>query len=431
MANKAILIILCGVIIALSAALIGVLLFIKNQPAAPRGVLPIVEIAPMEPDSARWGINFPQEYSTFLLTSTNNKATIYGGSEPYSKLERDPRLVKLYAGYSFSKDYNEERGHLNSLIDVRETKRVNEKTAGTCYSCKSADNPKLWATMGMAEYDRTLFSELGKEISYPIGCANCHEAGTMNLIVTNPALQEALERQGKDWKKFTRQEMRTVVCANCHVEYYFQKGSNYLTFPWEKGTRIEDIASYYDEMNFSDWQHADSKANLIKMQHPDYELFTADSTHYKAGVACADCHMPYTRIGAAKFSQHDVKSPLLSPETSCGTCHTDVDYVVDRVKLIQDSVWEAQTRAEEALVDAIEAIAKAEETTTHSTLLDEARKLHREAQLRWDFVASENSMGFHNSQEALRILTAATDLARQAQIMALKASNVQEISLIR
>jgi nitrite reductase (cytochrome c-552) len=141
--------------------------------------------------------------------------------------------------------------------------------------------------------------------------------------------------------------------------------------------------------------------------------------------------MPYTRIGAAKFSQHDVKSPLLSPETSCGTCHTDVDYVVDRVKLIQDSVWEAQTRAEEALVDAIEAIAKAEETTTHSTLLDEARKLHREAQLRWDFVASENSMGFHNSQEALRILTAATDLARQAQIMALKASNVQEISLIR
>jgi nitrite reductase (cytochrome c-552) len=237
----------------------------------------------MEPDSARWGINFPQEYSTFLLTSTNNKATIYGGSEPYSKLERDPRLVKLYAGYSFSKDYNEERGHLNSLIDVRETKRVNEKTAGTCYSCKSADNPKLWATMGMAEYDRTLFSELGKEISYPIGCANCHEAGTMNLIVTNPALQEALERQGKDWKKFTRQEMRTVVCANCHVEYYFQKGSNYLTFPWEKGTRIEDIASYYDEMNFSDWQHADSKANLIKMQHPDYELFTADSTHYKLG----------------------------------------------------------------------------------------------------------------------------------------------------
>jgi len=130
-------------------------------------------------------------------------------------------------------------------------------------------------------------------------------------------------------------------------------------------------------------------------------------------------------------SLYDVKSPLLTPETSCGTCHTDVDYVVSRVKLIQDSVWEAQTRAEEALVDAIEAIAEAEKTSAHSDSLEEAHRLHREAQLRWDFVASENSMGFHNSQEALRILAAATDLARQAQIIALRANNAQEISSIR
>ena len=53
--------------------------------------------------------------------------------------------------------------------------------------------------------------------------------------------------------------------------------------------------------------------------------------------------------------------------------------------------------------------------------LAEARNLHREAQLRWDFVAAENSMGFHNPEEALRILAKATDLARQAELKAVLA----------
>jgi nitrite reductase (cytochrome c-552) len=283
-------------------------------------------------------VNFPNQYTTLQKTKTNQERTAYGGSLPYSKLEQDPRLVTLFAGYGFSKDYNEERGHLNSLDDVRATKRVNETTPGTCYSCKTSDNPRLWSEMGMEAYDKTSFSELGAKIQHPIGCANCHEANTMRLIVTNPALEAALKEQGKDWTTFTRQEMRTVVCANCHVEYYFQGDGKLLTFPWENGTQIENIAQYYQDNQFKDWDHPQSGAAMIKMQHPEYELFTAGSTHYNAGVACADCHMPYTRDGAAKFSTHDVRSPLLNAEVACGQCHTDVSYVTSRVSTIQNQV---------------------------------------------------------------------------------------------
>jgi nitrite reductase (cytochrome c-552) len=420
--------VLTGIIVLLAVGLIGVLLFLKNQPQPTRGVVPLQEISPMDPNSANWGVNFPNQYSTLLKTETNNTRTAFGGSYPFSKLEADPRLVTLFAGMAFSKDYNEERGHMNSLTDVRATKRVNETTAGTCYSCKSANNPQLWDKLGPAEFYKTPFMELGKQITQPIGCANCHEANTMKLIVTNPALEEALEAQGKDWRSFTRQEMRTVVCANCHVEYYFKGEGKYLTFPWQNGTKIEEIIAYYEEEGFKDWEYPDAKTPMLKAQHPEYEFYTQDSTHYKAGVACADCHMPYTRDGAAKFSSHDVHSPLLRPEAACGQCHTDVEYVVGRVATIQAQVNERLLATEDAIIEAINAItAAAASPDVDTAKLDEARSLHRQAQMMWDFIAAENSMGFHNPEEALRILGKSTDLARQAQLKAIQAAGTADI----
>jgi nitrite reductase (cytochrome c-552) len=415
--------ILTVIIVVLAGALIAMLLLVANQPAPRRGVQPLVEIAPNEPDSAKWGLNFPNQYSTFLLTEQNAISTTYGGSALISKLEQDPRLVTLFAGMAFSKDYNEDRGHRMSLRDVRATQRVNEKTPATCYSCKSANTPSLWAEMGMREFDKTKFSDMSARITEPVGCANCHEANTMRLVVTNPALEEALTALGKDWRTFTRQEMRSVVCANCHVEYYFQGDDKYLVFPWRNGTHIEEIAQYYAETGFEDWKYPDAGSSMVKIQHPEYELYTAESTHYRAGVSCADCHMPYTRDGAAKFSSHNIKSPLLMAEAACGACHTDVAYVVERTKRIQDQVHETMLAAEDALIAAIEALkAAASDANADQSKLAEARRLHREAQLRWDFISAENSMGFHNPEEALRILAAAIDLARQAQLKAIAAS---------
>jgi nitrite reductase (cytochrome c-552) len=429
--------ILAGVVVLLAAVLVGVLVFMKNQPPQQRAFQPLVEIEPMEADSSKWGVNFPNQWNSFQKTATNNTDTKYAGSSKFSWLERDPRQVILFAGYPFSKDYNDDRGHMNALEDVRATKRLNlshedetKTTHATCYSCKSSDNPGLWAQMGMAAYDKMFFDEMTPKINNPIGCANCHEAGTMRLIVTNPALKEALEAQGKDWTTFTRQEMRTVVCANCHVEYYFKGDGKYLTFPWEKGTRIDQIISYYQESGFKDWEYPDAKTPMLKAQHPEFEFFTADSTHYKAGVACADCHMPYIRDGAMKYSSHDVHSPLLNPEASCGQCHTDTEYVVGRVNEIQDQVASTKQNTEDAIIDAINAIkAASANPEADAKLLNQARDLHRQAQFMWDFVSAENSTGFHNPEYALKILADSTNMARQAQMLA--AQSVNDMSLLQ
>jgi nitrite reductase (cytochrome c-552) len=425
--------ILVGIVIVLAVVLVGVLTFMKNQPPQQRAVQTIVPIAPMEPDSSKWGINFPNQWSTLQKTKDNNIKTTYGGSDKFSHLVEDPRQVILFAGYPFSKDYNEERGHMNSLEDVRGTKRLNltpgdaKETHATCYSCKSSNNPALWKQYGLEGFDAMMFPEMTPNITNPIGCANCHEAGTMRLIVTNPSLENALKAQGKDWTTFTRQEMRTVVCANCHVEYYFVGDKKILTFPWEKGTNIDEIVSYYTDNGFSDWKYPGTDTPMLKAQHPEYEMYTADSTHYKAGVACADCHMPYTRDGASKFSSHDVHSPLMTPESTqaaCGQCHTDTTYVVKRVNEIQEQVYNTKISTENALIDAITALkAAVANPNADAALLDQARQLHRKAQFMWDFVSAENSMGFHNPEYILKILAESTDLARQTEMLAAQAAN--------
>lgn len=426
-------IILASIAVILAIALVAVLVFLKNQPPQERGIQPqVTEIAAMEPDSARWGLNFPNQYASLLQTKVNATDTTYGGSSQFSHLERDPRQVLLFAGYPFSKDYNDDRGHANALEDVRATKRLNltpgdpKETHATCYSCKSSDNPRLWDQMGMEAYDAMSFQEMtdSGEINNAIGCANCHEAESMRLIVTNPALQDALEAQGKDWTTFGRQEMRSLVCANCHVEYYFVGEKKVLTLPWADGTKIDEILSYYEGQEFKDWEYPETGTPMLKAQHPEYEMYTADSTHYKADVACADCHMPYVRDGAAKYSSHDVHSPLLNAEQSCGQCHTDVAYVTGRINEIQAQVYNTKISTEDALIDAITALkAAAANPEADPALLDEARSLHRRAQFMWDFVSAENSMGFHNPEYILKILADATDFARQAQMKASQAAD--------
>ena len=427
--------VLTGLVIVLAATLVGVLTYMKNQPAEERATQALVEIALMEPDSSTWGVNFPNQYDSFMKTKTNNIDTTYAGSSQFSWLERDPRQLILFAGYPFSKDYNDDRGHANALDDVRATKRLNlndedpKHTPATCYSCKSTDNPGLWDRLGMEAYDKMTFNEMTPNINNSIGCANCHEAGTMRLIVTNPALKEALEAQGEDWTTYTRQEMRTVVCGNCHVEYYFKGDGKYLTFPWANGTEIEQIMAYYEESGFKDWTYPETETPMLKAQHPEFEFFTAGSTHYNAGVSCADCHMPYVRDGAAKYSSHDVHSPLLNPELACGQCHTDTEYAIRRVNTIQEQVNTTKIATEDAIIDAINAVkTAAADPNADLTLLDEARKFHREAQYMWDFVSAENSTGFHNPEYALEILAKSANLARQAQM--LSAQSVNDTSLL-
>jgi nitrite reductase (cytochrome c-552) len=382
----------------------------------------IVQIPEDELDPAVWGLNFPRQYSTFMRTQDDTISTPYGGSVPYSKLERNPRLVRLWAGYAFAKDHNEERGHYYAQIDQAISERVQiVAQPGACINCHAAEAPQLIAEMGWEEFNRTPYLELQDKLHLGTSCADCHTPNTMELRITRPALLNALEVQGIDITQATRQEMRTYVCAQCHVEYYFLGEDRILTYPWSQGLTVEDVEAHYDTYGFADWRHAETNAPMIKIQHPEYELWST-GLHARAGVSCADCHMPYVRDGAVKVSDHWIRSPLVNLSNACQTCHRiGEDELRNRVLIIQTRTANLLHSTEEAIIDAIDAIVAATAAGATEEQLEEPRYLQRRASLRWDFVHSENSTGFHSPQESARILADAIDMARQAQILAERA----------
>ncbi len=394
--------------------------------------LKVQEIPEGEIDPAVWGVNFPVEYASFLRTAENYGQTPYGGSDPYSKLERNPALVRLWAGYAFSKDHNEERGHAYMLQDQLETERVKiVKQPGACANCHSANAPALIAEMGWEQFNHTPYDELKDKLHVGSSCADCHDPQTMELRITRPAFVNAMEAMGVDLSKATRQEMRSYVCEQCHVEYYFAGDNKVLTFPWKNGMNIDEIQQYYDEVGHIDWKHAETGGGLLKMQHPETELYST-GIHAASGVACADCHMPYVREGSVKVSDHWVRSPLDNLSAACQTCHNvDEDELYNRVVNIQNTTAELLRQAETALLDTIDAINAARTAGATDEQLATAMQLHRWAQMRWDFISSENSTGFHSPQEAARVLADSIDLARQAQLAAVLATpgGVQTASL--
>jgi nitrite reductase (cytochrome c-552) len=381
--------------------------------------LKVVDIAENELDPAVWGQNFPREYASFRKTEDTTISTPFGGSVVYSKLERYPAMIRLWAGYAFSIDHNEERGHYYALQDQLNTKRIQVvKQPGACANCHAAEAPQLIVEMGWENFNHTPYDELKDKLHTGTSCADCHDPKTMNLRITRPAFINAMTARGVDLSKATRQEMRTYVCAQCHVEYYFKGDNKVLTFPWSKGLNIDDIEAHYDEYGFKDWTHKETNAPMIKIQHPEFEMWSS-GIHAQSGVSCADCHMPYVRDGAVKVSDHWVRSPLTDVDKACQTCHhQDEEVLKQRIISIQTTTANLLRRTETAIIAAIDAINAAQSAGATDDELAEARQLHRRASLRWDFVSSENSTGFHSPQEAARVLANAIDYARQAQISA-------------
>lgn len=368
-------------------------------------------------DPARWRDNYPRQYATYRAMIDDTTRTVYGGAFPRDYLEETPANKVLFAGYGFAKEYRQARGHVWAIEDVVSTARVGPTTPATCWTCKSPEVMPLMEELGgPAKFYATAFHELKQRIMHPIGCYDCHDPTTMRLVVTRPALREAFERQGRDLDQATHQEMRSLVCAQCHVEYYFKGEGRYLTFPWDKGTTVEQMEAYYAEAGFSDWNHAVSKARMVKIQHPDYEVYLTGIHAYR-GVACADCHMPYRTEGGAKFTNHQIQSPLLDVANSCAVCHRWSEQEIrDRVVSIQNKVHEGRQRAEKALVKAHYDIAAAAAAGAPEDELASVRQMVSRAQLRWDYVAAANGMGVHSPQECLRILASAVDLAGECRV---------------
>jgi nitrite reductase (cytochrome c-552) len=405
----------------------------------------VVELDDQTEDPAVWGKNFPLQYDGYRRT-VDQVRTRFGGSEAVprtptqadprsvvaqSRLEEDPRLAVMWAGYAFARDFREERGHAYMLEDQTYTERQQAaKQPGTCMHCHASvyvpykklgggDLMKGFETMNQMPY-----AEARKLVTHPVACIDCHDPGTMQLRVTRPGFIEGMRalqaaRGVADYdvnRDATRQEMRSYVCGQCHVEYYFRGPEKRLVYPWARGISIDEIMAYYDETGHKDWIHAETGAEVLKAQHPEFEMYN-QGIHARSGVACSDCHMPYVREGAMKISDHHVRSPLLNVNRACQTCHKWPEAELrSRVETIQGRTFRLRNLAMDALVDLIRDLKAARDAGIADAALAEARRLQKRAQFYLDFVEAENSMGFHAPQEAARILGESINFSRLGQI---------------
>jgi nitrite reductase (cytochrome c-552) len=406
----------------------------------------VVELTDDTEDPAVWGKNFPLQYDDYKRT-VDQVRTRFGGSEAeprtptkadprsvvsQSRIEEDPRLKIMWAGYAFAKDFREERGHAYMLDDQIFTERQQvAKQPGTCIQChasvyvpyKKAGNGDF--IKGFEQMNQMPYFEARKLVSHPVACIDCHDSSTMQLRVTRPGFIEGIRAfkaaqgmQNYDVnKQATRQEMRAYVCGQCHVEYYFKGPEKRLVYPWAKGLKVEEILAYYDEAQFKDWTHADTGAPALKAQHPEFEMWN-QGIHARSGVTCADCHMPYKREGALKISDHHVRSPVLNINRACQTCHKwPEEEIKARVETIQERTSQLRNVAMNALVDLIQDLKAAKAAGKANGGLADAQNFQRKAQFYLDFVEAENSTGFHAPQEAARILGESIDFSRQGQIV--------------
>ncbi len=490
----------------------------------------VVEVDEVTTDPVPWGMNWAAQFDAYRRT-VDDEETEFGGSSamPMSKLEEQPWLRRLYAGYAFSIDYREARGHAYMLFDQEVTERVTKRPqSGACLHChasivptyrrlgleaenKPADAEALaadfnWPAVmagfkamsamdyaaahaelaatpdgtpgvvnplfpggeapkiaqpaaaagaaddGEADADEKPAAtadphDLGE--AHPVSCVDCHDPKTMQVRVTRPGfvLGMAALAESDDpvphlpsvarWRsgnrdapydpnrEASRQEMRSFVCGQCHVEYYCATKET-LFFPWSKGLRVEQMEAAYDEHKFPDgtafydYEHGETGAPVYKAQHPEFELWS-QGVHARSGVSCADCHMPYERQGAMKVSSHWVRSPLLNINRACQTCHNvPEDELRDKVATIQGRTKALIARAAEAMTEMLDEILKAEGAGASAEELAELYALQRKAMWRLDFISSENSDGFHADQEAARILAESIDYSRQATTLALR-----------
>jgi nitrite reductase (cytochrome c-552) len=429
----------------------------------------VVEVGENDTDPAKWGKNWPLQYDGYRRTALPTKTRFggHGGSEalPEEKIERDPWLKRMFLGYAFSIDYRDRRGHAHMLEDQEATKRLSKPQSGSCLHCHASIMP-LYRSLGGGDALRGFeqsytfsYPDLNKKLhdsghAHPVSCVDCHDPSTMALRVTRPGFLRgiqalassdaaapalpsiALWREGKRDKPYdpnvdaTRNELRSFVCGQCHVEYYCG-AKQPLTFPWGKGLRADDIEAFWDESKFPDgeqfydYAHKESGAHVLKAQHPEFELWN-QGIHARSAVSCADCHMPYAREGATKVSDHWVRSPLLNIQRACQTCHRFPEAeLAARVDAIQSRNYGLLQRGGAAISALLDAIVAAQTAGVPSEGLASARGLQRKAQWRLDFIAAENSMGFHAPQEAARVLAEAIDYARQGELSAQQAKVAQ------
>ncbi|ABR49070.1 Nitrite reductase (cytochrome; ammonia-forming) [Alkaliphilus metalliredigens QYMF] len=361
--------------------------------------------------SEAWQEEYPMIYESFIRTSRYKDGVIedpeLGGLMPLDYIQEYPEIEILYDGIGFAKEYYAARGHYYALTDVINT--VRPKPGASCLACKTSEYERLYVENG-DDLFRMDFHETVQEIENGISCYNCHrnEPGE-RVQVTSPHFADAVERLDLEIPP------GNMACAQCHVEYYFEPETGTIVLPWDNGIGVDEIEAYFDERDFHDWKHPRTGTPLIKVQHPEFEMYT-DSLHARLGITCIDCHMPTVEEDGETYTSHWAKSPLKTVNESCGQCHgPDGDAIIADTQAIQKEIKGELAELSSMIVKLIEDFAVlVEERDLDEETLHELWSLHRKAQYRWDFVFVENSTGFHNASKARRTLEDGKEYAQQA-----------------
>ncbi len=404
----------------------------------------IAEVKPGEYEPKEWAKNWPLEHEGWEATANPTPAgkSYYkkgwdSDGKIYDKLSEFPYMPLLFSGWGFGIEYNEPRGHMWMLADVLDVDPSRRKAGGACLTCKTPYAQELQAKHGK-DYFSKPFDEVHALIpknhrELGVACISCHDESDASLRIKNEfTLTRALKDMGVDTGKLTTQDLRSLVCAQCHVTYVVRKDkemkSDLVFFPWQNSKygriSIEDIIKKIkSDPAHLEWTQAVTGFKLGFVRHPEFELFSNGSTHWKAGVACADCHMPYTRSGSKKISDHRVMSPLKKDMKACIQCHTEgAEWLKERVKSIQDRTASLQLRAGYATAAAAKLFERANNAAKSGRRLDQAlyaqaRDYYEEAFYRVTFIGAENSMGFHNPPETLRVLGDAAYFAGKSEAL--------------
>ncbi|WP_407925412.1 ammonia-forming cytochrome c nitrite reductase subunit c552 [Geomonas oryzae] len=394
-------------------------------------------------DPARWGKLYPIHYQQWKLTSEPTPAGLSKykrgydvGEERRDKLDEYPFLALLYNGWGFGAEYNEPRGHYYMVQDQLEVDPGRIKAGGACLTCKTPYAPKLAKDMGAAYFPtpyKEVLARLPKDKqTLGVACIDCHDNKGMALRISRGfTLGKALKEIGLDETKLTREQKRTFVCAQCHVTYMIPKDkdmhSTNVIFPWagsqEGHITIENIIKQIKSSPANgEWVQAVTGFKLGFVRHPEYEFYSNQSPHYMAGVTCADCHMPVMTADGQELTDHRIMSPLKGSMSACAACHGETPTQLrQKVIDIQDRFTDRYLKAGYAVATDAKLFEMANRAKGAGKQIDQelygmAREHYEQAFYRLVFVGAENSTGFHNPAEGMRVLEDAVNHASAADM---------------
>jgi nitrite reductase (cytochrome c-552) len=428
-------------IITLVAVITSLALLAGCGPSKPQPItVGLVKDGEFDPEE--WGKVYPLEYESWLKTrdpKPTGKSRYKPGWDTdkimYDKLSEYPYLSLLYNGWGFGVEYNEPRGHFYAVKDQIAIDPSRLKPGGVCLACKSPYHKTFTQKHGM-KYLTAKFIDAVSMLPEKMretgpSCIDCHKNDTMGLTTNKLHIEKGLEMIGK--KELSQQEKRIMACAQCHITYYVprdrdMKVADDVRLPWTGSSwgdiSIENIIKdLMTDFQRIEWKQTVTGFAMPFIRHPEFELFTRQSVHFKANVACADCHMPYRRTGSYKISDHDVTSPLKADLRSCSQCHTEsAVWLRDQVFAIQDRTLSLLNRAGYATAAAAKLFELANARHGAGTAIDQAlyqkaKDAYMQAFLRLVFVGAENSTGFHNPTEAARVLGDAIAFSSKADAL--------------